>query len=125
MNDQPVSSDAEQIIKDITSVDFPEGILDDLSPEPHRLSSEDIAYRIRSARRRQSPERMREAIREVLTDLELYGIGRDKGYEEGWDARLNPATMDLDDVAEALDACIATIRRMVAERQSATETAAE
>lgn len=125
MNDKPVSSEAERIIKDITAVDFDEGILDDLNPEPHRLSDEDIAYRVRSARRLKSPERQRAAIREVLTELELHGLGYDRGYESGWDARLDPATMDLDDVGEALVACIATIRRMIAERQSANEKAAE
>jgi hypothetical protein len=86
--DAPVSSNAEEIIRDITAVGFPEGILDDLNPEPHRLSSEAIAHRVRSARRRQSPERQRKAIREVLTELELYGLGRDHGYEDGYERAL-------------------------------------
>lgn len=83
--DAPVSPDPEEIIKDITAVGFPAGILDDLDPEPHRLSSEAIAYRVRSARRRQSPERMREAIREILTELELYRVGYDAGFDAGYE----------------------------------------
>ncbi|WP_405071575.1 hypothetical protein OG558_19755 [Kribbella sp. NBC_01510] len=111
----PVSAEAQRIIEDITAVGFPEGILVDLNPEPHKLSSEDIAYRVRSARRLKSPERQREAIREVLTELELYGLGVDQGYERGWDARLDPATMDMQDVREALEASLAALDRMTGE----------
>ncbi|MDX6251345.1 MAG: hypothetical protein QOF10_4705, partial [Kribbellaceae bacterium] len=78
----PVSPDAEAIITDVLGYGFPAGIGDDLLASPHRLSSADIAFRIRSMRK-WSPERIRAGLNEILTELELYRQGYDAGYEAG------------------------------------------
>jgi hypothetical protein len=42
----------------------------------------------------------------------------DQGYERGWAERLNPDTMDLDELRGVLVVLIAVADRMIAERRS-------
>lgn len=80
-----VATEAEDLIRLILG-DVVE--LDDLTSEPHRLSDEDVVFRCRSLMRRKSPERIRDGVREILTELELYRLGYDTGYDAGYERAL-------------------------------------
>jgi hypothetical protein len=80
-----VTTEAEDLIRLILG-DVVE--LDDLTAQPHRLSAEDVVFRARSLQRRKSPERIRDGVREILTEVELYRYGYDTGYDAGYERAL-------------------------------------
>lgn len=80
--DEPVSPTAEDVIA--TAADSTlRGLLNTMWAEPHRLSSEALADRVRSMRGG-SNDQIRAGLQQIMNELELHRWGYDLGFEAGY-----------------------------------------